>query len=335
MKKYIILGFLFVVLAVVAFYLWSQSGIIEPGTLNNVKALTHRKFSDSPAVSMTASANGDSLWFADRDGRIYRINSSGATEFPSAVFSDKPLRRLLWSPSGGDFLAIGTRNTNKSFSYYNSAANAFVALPQNVVSMDWLPDGRRVAMIWKSGDGKSQQLVVSDADGSGYKIVTSLPWPDFEIKVSPTGDQALLLRTSPKPNKIYLFNLEDGNYETLAESKRILNVKWIDPKRFIYDTLNENDQQKIVVYDKETKTGQELSLATSVDKVVWNGANEEFYAAVPANDNGDKIVRIKPGESNSRDYYTGLQNIRVVELFMSNNKLYFVNSEDGRSYVIE
>jgi hypothetical protein len=334
MKKYIILGTLFLLLAAAAVVLWLQLNAAEDNT-PIIRVLSHKTESDTAALSMVESKDLKSIWFSDRDGKIYRTQNGEVTEYPSAAFADRPLEKIIWSPTGGDFLAIGTRSNAKAVSYFDSSKQVYVSLPANVGAIDWLTDGR-VAMIWKSGDGKTQQLVVANPDATGYKIVTALPWPDFEIKVAPTGNKALLLRDSPKPNKIYLFSLEDGQYETLAESDRIINAKWIDSTKFIYDAFVDGSKSTIMLFDTESRTAKNLNLATTVEKVAWNSLHEEFLAAVPvAGTSGDKIVKLPLNETEPQDYYAGLNGIRAVQVLYSNGILYLINAQDGKIYSVK
>jgi hypothetical protein len=334
MKKYIILGVLFVFLAAAAVVLWLQLNASE-GNTPIVRGLSHKVESDTVALSMVESKDLKSVWFSDREGKIYRTQNGVVTEYPSAAYADRPLEKIIWNRTGGDFLAVGTRSNAKAISYFDSVKQVYVSLPANVGAIDWLTDGR-VAMIWKSGDGKSQQLVVANPDATGYKIVTPLPWPDFEIRVAPTGNKALLLRNSPKPNKIYLFNLEDGKYEALAESERIINIRWIDSTRFIYDAFGEDSKSTIRLFDTESRTEKNLNLATTVEKVAWNSLHQEFLAAVPlAGTSGDKIVKLPLNGTELQDYYTGLNGIRAIQVLYSNGILYLINAQDGKIYSVK
>lgn len=291
--------------------------------------------SDEEAISPTFSLDGSALWYFNAQGRLYRLAGSEKNEFPLPNFPYRPLIKSVWSPAGQDFLALGTTSTGQSYFYYDNAQSKYFPLADNVLALDWLPDGKRIALVWKSADAATQQLVVSDADGSGYRTVTQLPWPEFAISANPQSYEALLVSTRPDTdtNNIYLFNLDNGQYQTLVSGKKSLAAKWLDEKRFIYSAYTDGTT-KTFLYDLDSMESKDLGVNTSFNKIAKDDSNN-VYAAVPKTGSGDMIVKVDLDNLDQITYFDPSETIRVSDLYFMNNTVYFVNQEDGKFYSVK
>ncbi|MBX4191620.1 MAG: hypothetical protein KW804_02375, partial [Candidatus Doudnabacteria bacterium] len=238
----------------------------EPDVVVNNKLQIHRITNDV-VISPVSAIDNQSIWYFNSEGRLFEIGTEGQdlVEFPLTSFPSGSLVQTLWPKTGFDFIMVTRSGPNLIRTHYNSTSKLLTTLPSNVQWLEWLPDGKRVAYVWQSGDNKSQQLVLANADGSGFKTVTSVFWPDLALKSSDDGKTVLMYRTErvDNVNKIYAINLDSAVISTLVDSGNNLSAKWINKNKFIYSQPN-----KIFLYDITTGQSKDLDLNSTVEKVV-------------------------------------------------------------------
>lgn len=294
-----------------------------------------KKILDEPVVSPIPAFDNSSIWYFNREGRLFSMNldGSGLSEFPLPSLSSN-LKKILWPPASLDFIAI-TADDNKS--YYNNDSKIYLNLPSNIQSLDWLPDGHRVVYIWKSGDNQHQQLVMADADATGFKSIADVFWPDLIVKAGLDGKTALLYRSVPESNvnKIYSIDLNTGQFNTVIDTGSNISVAWLSTSRFIYSQAAENYRQKLYIYDFTKQQSTDLSLNSTIEKTVFDKNANLLFAVVSKDDNsGDKFVKIDLTNLKQEVYFEPTSSVRAANLFMIGNNLYFVNLQDQKLYSI-
>lgn len=298
------------------------------------------KLSEEVAISPIPSFDNNAIWYFTEDGRLFRMNTDGTgiTEYPiPALGTSVTLRRALWPKSGSDFIAVSLSQQEEIKSYYNSTAKLYTRLPANVQSLDWMPDSRRVAYIWRSSNGLSQQLVIANSDGSGFVPVKDVFWPDLQIKVAPDGLSALLYRSQIQGgiNKIYGINLVNGEMYTVVDQGENLAATWISPTRFLFSQSSVTDYPRVYMHDVTTKKSTDLGINTSLDKVAADYEGIKVYAATPKKDSsGDKFVSIDLSNFALTDYFNPEGVVSARNLMLINTELYFVNTSDNKLYRI-
>ena len=304
---------------------YNQKSTVLP-TLDNNTAPTLKKVLDEQVISPVAGITSDTVWYFNSDGHLFQVNPDGSniSEFPLPALPSGKIKRALWPTTGHDFVAVTTNNTKI---YYDSKNKIFVNLPNNIQYLDWMPDGKRIVYIWLANDGKTQQLTEASADGSGFKTIKSVFWPDLAVKVSPDGQTALLYRLNAQDtNKIYAANLQTGDLSTVIDSGKNVAATWITSDKFLYQHDN-----KIFLYDMGSKATQDLSLNTTLDKVVSDGS--AIYAAVSNNDTTDTFVKVDLATYRSSSYFDPTEDVRAKNLFLIAGNLFFTGS-DGKLYSI-
>lgn len=298
------------------------------------------KLSDETMFSPVASFDNNAIWYFTEAGRLFRINTDGTgmTEYPiPALGTNATLRRVLWPKSGSDFIAVSLSQQEEVKSYYNSTAKLYTRLPANVQSIDWMPDSRRIAYIWRTANGLNQQLVIASSDGSGFVPVKDVFWPDLQIKVAPDGLSALLYRSQIQGgvNKIYGINLVTGEMYTVVDQGESLAAMWISPTRFIFSQSSVTDYPRIYLYDTSTKKATDLGINTSLDKVTADFEGRIIYAATPKKDSsGDKFVSVDLTSFAITDYFSPEGVVSAKNLLVINTEVYFINTADNKLYTI-
>ncbi len=331
MKKFLITILIVGLLAGGGYYYWAQ---MEASKNAADKILTVTKVSDYQAVSPLVSSDGNSIWFGDNKGYIYKTNVTGGstTQIPSPVFTGEYLSRIFWSPDRDKFIAVGTMMQKDYYFSFNPATNQYTPLAKNVLSIDWMPDSARVVLVWRSTDNKSEQLVVSNADGTGYKSIAQLPVVDYEVKVSPSGGEALLVSKNPTNNKIYLINLTDGGFKALVEEGNSLGVMWLNSNQFLY-TIQDQLYPKLYSYDLKTNTKDDLKVNATIDRVTVDNTSSALFV-VERIGSDDQIKKINLGSLTSSSYFNLVER-KVKQLFYGRGVLYFIDGADNKIYSIK
>ncbi|OGE79718.1 MAG: hypothetical protein A2660_03060 [Candidatus Doudnabacteria bacterium RIFCSPHIGHO2_01_FULL_45_18] len=298
------------------------------------------KVLDEITISPVASFDGNAIWYFNAEGRLFRVNldGSGISEFPLPQLDENRLRRILWPKTGSDFIAVTGSGGNEIKSFYDSVLKNYLKLPENIQSLDWLPDSKRVVYIWKSSDNVSQQLVMADGDGSGYTPVKDVFWPDLIVKAGPDGKTVLMYRaTVPgETNKIYDINLDTGVIKTTLEAGKNTGAVWLPlGSKFIFAQRSVTAFPKLFLYDFITRQATDLDLSTNLDKITFDKDGKYLYAAVPKPDNSsDNFIRVDLATFQKETYFEPTESVHGVNLLMLGSQLYFVNSQDQKLYTI-
>ncbi len=326
-KYYIIILIAILVLgstAGVFYYLMQKEK--KPIAQTNAAPLQVKKVLNEEVISPIGGFDNNSIWYFDAEGRLFKTNvdGSGLSEQPLPALVNKSIKRVLWPRNGSDFILVSDNNKIEKF-YYDSQAKVYVKLAPNVQFLDWLPDGKRIVYIWKVEEGKNQ-LMISNADGTGYKKIADVFWPDLVLKASPDGETVLMYHgvTTEDTNKIYSASLESGKIDTLVEIGNNTNAMWVSASKFVY-----NQDSNVYLYDTNIKQSKDLKLKTQVSQIVPDNVGKILYA----NTNG-KFVKINLDNLQIEKYFQPSNNIEAENLFLVGNTVYFVDKGDGKTYML-
>ncbi len=297
------------------------------------------KVTDDRAIAPVPSFDGSAIWYFNPDGRLFRINSDGTGLTESALpILGGIFKTAAWPNTGSDFLSFSLNGINEFKSYYSDAKKLYLNLPANIQSIDWMPDSKRVVYIWKSSDNVHQTLVLANADGTGFRNIKDVFWPDLVVKASPDGKNVLLYRPTSDGdlNKIYVANLETGEITTVIGQGKNIGAAWFgNGNRFVYAQQGLTAYPKLFVYDFTTKNSTDLDLQTTIDKVVVDKDAKYLYAAVPKKDNtGDNFVKVDLNTFKQESYFEPNTSVQGKNLILLGSSVYFVNSLDGKIYSI-
>lgn len=338
-----------IILAIVILLSLTAGTILLVGKKSSVKTSAPansgeiKKLLDEPVVSPVGSFDGSAIWYFASNSRLFRINTdgSGLTEFPlPSVPTVGNLSRVLWPQTGSDFIAFVSTSLGEVKNYYDSAQNKYIQLPENVQSVDWMPDSKRIIYVWKAGDAQ-QQLKIAASDSSGFSTVADVFWPDYVVKASPDGDSALLYRSNPEGsvNKIYKVNLKTKQFETVIETGKNSAAAWLPGGEKFLFVESSTATPHLFMYNFSNRQITDLNLAVGVDKVALDSEGKILYAAVAKKDNPpaggkDEFIKLDLMSLKQEFYYQPQENLRAKSLLEIKGRLYFVNLQDNKLYYI-
>jgi hypothetical protein len=299
-----------------------------------------KKLLDDQLVSPVGSFDHNSIWYFNSAGHLFAVKADGTglTEFPLPALNSGTVREVLWPQVGTDFILLINSNSKIGKLFYSSAQKVYATLPDNIQSLDWLPDGKRILYIWQSSDNVHQQLVMANADGTGFTPIDSVFWPDLQVKASPDGKTALLYRskTQGDTNKIYSVDLTTKQITTVIDQGNNVDAEWLpQSNRFVFAQSDANSSYpKLFLYDAVNKQTTDLKLSTSLDKITFDDNGQNLYAAIQQK-SGD--VFLKEDLSNFKQstfFDPGSTSVSAKNLLLLGETLYFTNVKDSKFYSI-
>ena len=307
----------------------------QPANVENQAPLQIRKVLDEAVISPVGAYDNNSIWYFNTEGRLFKANTDGSniSEYPLAALPKGILKSTLWPKTGSDFISIAAEGSKIYKDYFDGAGKFFINLAENIQWIEWLPDGKRVVYVWQSDDKKTQQLVMANADGSGYKTIASLFWPDLALKASPDGETVLMYRSKIEgdTNKIYAANLTTGVISTFVDAGKNTGALWLPVgNKFLYA-----QSPKIYLFDVLNKQSKDLNLNTTLDKVAVDASAKYIYAAVPKLDKtGDYFVKVNLSSNISENYFVPDSEVRAKNVMLIGNTVYYTDSRDNKLYMI-
>jgi dipeptidyl aminopeptidase/acylaminoacyl peptidase len=331
MRKFFITTVVVLILALVAagaYFLFYKKS--EPVTLTADKQPKLTKLSDEAVISPVVAYDRSGFWYFNARGQMFRRSFADGKITEHAFSSLLSLKEAVWPPDGEDFIAL----TNDSKNYFDSKNNTYTKLPDNIQSFDWTPDGKRIVYVWKSGDNKSQSLMLANPDASGFKKIKDVFWPDLTVKVSPDGKNALLVRSNVQDiNQIYKIDLQTGEISTLVGIGRNIDVKWVSATQFLYNQTV-NAQYNIKLFDLTTGKSTDLVLSTTLGKIAVESTGKNIYASAIASGT-ETIWKINLETLIKQKVYDLDTTISPGKLILNGQNILIINNIDKKLYYLE
>ncbi len=312
-----------------------------PGTEQRLVKLT-----DFPVVSPGLNKNQDKiLYYQKEGGDLFQQNFDGAEQEKITNLTVVGLIEALWSPAG-DRSAVFylDRESLKGFLHINASTTA--ALPENVKSFSWSPDGKSLAYLVLRD--RRLSLMIADQSGRNGRLVFSTPILDSSIRW--TSVERIAFQTAPSgvaEGFIFAYSRLSGAFTRIAGPLFGLMSNW-SPDGTLVLVSSTNAAGKnlaLTLRDSAGKQTARLDFQTLASKCAWPDA-KEFYCAVPrlipgssilpdeylsgAFNSSDQIIRVEAG-SGKTELVLDEGNFDISDLVVAKNKkyLFFVNRIDG------
>lgn len=310
-----------------------------------------KKLSDEPVISPVLFYQGNGVSYLNSQGHLFQNdlqNSNGALSLANKREITIPLKsgisKVLWPPSGNNFIAEFNSGTKKTWSFFNGNTGQYSDYPSQITSLDWLPGGDKIIYIWLGADGKSV-LKTSNADSTNFATVADIKKNDDQIYVSPDGKSILFHETqnSSDSNPIFLTVPDGKAFKQLIPNGYNMGVKWApDSRKFVYGKRDSGTGQfTLWLGDIVSGEVKSLQISTVPEKVVWSSDSQTIYTAVPTQDSAgsgqvhDKIVSLNILSGTTQNYDVG-NIMNAIELFLDSSgaNLFFKNLQDSALYYI-
>src|SRR3989338_452351 len=306
------------------------------------------RLTDFPVVSPSLNKTEDKVMFYKKEGGdLLSSDFTGKTQAKISNITIVGLFEAVWSNTHDRAAALYLDEEGEIVrGFIHIGTSSITALPQNIRTPSWSPDGKSLAYLLPLEDRLS--LVVTNSSGKNPKTVFSTPILDAQIKWI-TSDK-IALQTAPSglaPGYIFMYSRSANSLLRALGPENGLAGLWPASGTRLIAGLTDKDgrRPKISLYSAGGEKLAAPDLQTIPQKCSW-ASTDKFYCAVPQGlDSGsvwpDDYLR---GEINTADkiFYGDIKNGTVKEVFgqatfdisyllVAKNEsfLFWVNRKDG------
>lgn len=313
------------------------------------------KLTSEQVLSPALFYNGNGITYFDRAGSLYQAgfqDNGGKIELLEKKKLDIPVKgnlsKILWPLKGDNFIAeFTTAGGQKTWSFFDSATQAYTDFPSQVTAVDWMPTGNKIMYIWTE-NGKST-LNIGDPDTKNWQFVGDMWENDDAINISPDGTQILYFQTAnaSADNAINVVSSDGKLWRTLVKNGQNYGVLWSpDGQKFLFGKKDSSTQKyQLWVYNLTSGEVKNLGLFTNTEKVLWDKDSNIIYAAVPNLGNlgsnsltSDNFFRMDITTMEKKQYQQDTEfsiDGRDLLLNILSDKLFFRNAQDGGLYYLD
>jgi hypothetical protein len=310
------------------------------------------KLTDDEIVSPVLFFQGNGITYFNSQGQLFQTDlqsSSGnvllSNKRELTIALKSGIGKIVWPQLGNNFIAELGSGSSRTWSFYDSAKGSYVDLPNQIVSLDWLPSSDKIMLVYADSTGKAT-LNTANPDGSNYQTVTAMYEADDQISVSPDGKSILFWRTQNREavNPISFLSPDGKVYKAIVTDGYNFGVKWSpDSQKFVFGKRDPQTQTyQLWLADLVSGAVKNLGVTTTPEKTVWTKNGQYVYAAVPTTGsagNGltqDTIMKINTSTLDKEEFLPGTS-VDAQNLFLdlTENNLFFKNNQDRALYYID
>lgn len=306
---------------------------------------------DTEAVSPVLFYQGNGVSYFNSQGQLFQqdltVSATGVSLSNIRELSvplKAGLKRVLWPDAGNNYIVEFETAGKKSWSVYVADRGEYVDLPEQVVSINWMPGGDKILYVWVDSSGVAT-LNVANPDNTGYQVVTDFWEPENDISISPDSKTVLFWQTQNKesPNPINQVTADGKVFKSVVKEGYNLGGVWSpDSRKFLFLQLDPTTQS-YQLWVANTFSGEirNLNVYTSLDKVVWTADSQAVFAAAPklstglVTESGDTFFKINLATGDSTEVNPNMS-VNAVDLFLTSaqDNLLFRNLQDNKLYYL-
>lgn len=314
---------------------------LPPGAEQRLTRLT-----DFPVISPGLNKTGDKIFYYQKEGGdLFQQNFDATGQEKITNLTVVGLVEALWSPAG-DRSAVFylDQESLKGFLHINASTTA--ALPENVKSFSWSPDGKSLAYAVERS--RRLALTIGDQSGRNGRAVFTTPLLDASIRW--TSADRIAFQTAPSgvaEGFVFVYSRAAGSFTRALGPLFGLMANWSpDGTRALVSSTNAAGKNlALALHDAAGKQTARLEFQTLASKCAWLDAKEFFCAVprlIPAStvlpdeylsgefNSSDQIVRVEAA-SGKIEVVFDEENFDISNLVADKNKkyLFFTNRLDG------
>jgi len=298
-------------------------------------------FINSPVFEYWLNTKENSVYFANLDGQIIRINSNNSRQMASSQTLNG-LHKI--TPSADGSLAIAEFNypALPSLSVFFASSTSWQPLPAETISAAISPDSKKIAF--------TGQTALNILDLQTQKTTEVQKMSQVGLNLNWLTDSAVLLQSDPSVeirNYLYSFNLADKTLRTLINGEYGLDIKWAKDGNLGLKMNTADRVAKLSLIDNFGSGIVNFTFLTMPEKCLLEAQN--IYCGIPKNIREGIIL--PDNYYKKSDYFVddifqiNLPTGKIVKLFDGNevaldatdlkikdNALLFINRYDQKVY---
>lgn len=342
--KIIIAVVVLIVLVLIAFFVFRIINSDDDTEQVNENAETTQPegvelFASGKYSSLALSFSGDTLWFFDAQGNLYRkslINQEAKKEFeipPMAGFL-----RTVWPPAGSDFIVEQNIEGKTRYLLYDAENRDFLPYPNNLRAPEFLSGSDQIVFDWVSDDQK-HNLQVADLTSQNFRQVAELFRSDYKIAPSTVSDSVIIYTENrADPSKLFLVDLDTGAFTDLSESAAYQGVKFSPDgtKLLIARWVNQSDALPgLYVVDLADLSEKNTGIFANIEQAAWTSDGESLLIGNPV---GIVEYNLIDGSQNIfKSFASDSGQLNPTELIIhpENTSVIFVDQNTGDIYRVD
>lgn len=230
---------------------------------------------NSPVFKYWLSSKDNSLYFANLNGQIIKINSSGSRSLASSqTLSD--LHSLVSSADGSMVLAEFNYPELPSLSIFSASSTSWKPLPAGTISAAFSPDSKTVAY--------TDQSALRTMDLATQKITEIQKMSQVGFKLNWLKPSEILFYEEPSIetiNKYYSFNLTTKTFTNIIDGQFGVDIIWSKDAKQGIKLASINRTPKLELINEFGDTDVIFTFLTIPEKCLME--NSKIYCGVPKN----------------------------------------------------
>lgn len=300
-----------------------------------------------PVIAPALNKTGDRILFYRKEGgHLVSLDFAGQNEEKVSSLTTLGLIRALHSPLR-DRRAVFYLDGETLKAFLQIGTSTTIALPANIKSFSWSPDGKSIAYLLPKDN--RLQLILADSSGKKPRFIYQTPIPDAQIRWSLPA--SIAFQNAPSGTAegfLFLLSTTNRSFKKIAGPANGLTSRWSsDGKYILVGSTDKNGRSpSLAVHDARGKVVFNTGLQTIPDKCAFSMDNKTAYCAVPRVIGGDypwpdgyllgethtsdRVVAVDIAKKIVRDIFDeGNFDMSDLSIAKSPNYLFMVDRSDG------